>query len=222
MALDQKLLESYAVKPDQSPILHLYAWERPSLTYGYFIEPLKYLNQNGLEEMGCETARRPTGGGITLHLTDFAFSLLIPAHHYAYSVNILDNYAYVNKLIIEVLKKFTPKLYSLLEITAPVVGQQAQHHCLAQPTKYDIVIEGKKVGGAAQRRTKHAYLHQGTIALALPEETFSQKILLSSSEVIPAMQKHTYPLLGFNPSPKEIETARSELKAMMKHILCGS
>ena len=41
MAIDAKLLEE--MKPDDSPILHLYEWEGKAATYGYFLDPKKFL-----------------------------------------------------------------------------------------------------------------------------------------------------------------------------------
>ena len=42
MRFDEKLLEN--LSPNDEPLLHLYHWERPSATYGYFIRPGNHLN----------------------------------------------------------------------------------------------------------------------------------------------------------------------------------
>ena len=65
---------------------------------------------------------------------------------------------------------------------------------MAKPTQYDLMVEGKKVGGAAQRRTKNGFLHQATIALALPPISLLQAVVKNSA-VIEAMQRGAYPLL---------------------------
>ena len=39
---------------------------------------------------------------------------------------------------------------------------------MAKPTPFDLVIEGKKVGGAAQRRTRKGLLHQGSLSVCPP------------------------------------------------------
>ena len=59
------------------PLLHLYQWDGPSATYGYFIDPSKYLDLNKLRQHHVALARRPTGGGIVFHIWDLAFSFLI-------------------------------------------------------------------------------------------------------------------------------------------------
>ena len=42
--------------------------------------------------------------------------------------------------------------------------------CLINPIKYDVMINGKKVMGIAQRRSKNATLYQGYLALDSPSE----------------------------------------------------
>ena len=42
MSLDTSLLEQLG--PQDQPVLHMYEWKQPSLTYGYFIALDKYLN----------------------------------------------------------------------------------------------------------------------------------------------------------------------------------
>lgn len=178
------------------PILHLYEWEGNCLTYGYFMDPLKYLYLPALERYQILMARRPTGGGLIFHLTDYAFSILIPATHPSFSLNTLDNYAYINQKVIRAIQDLCPSSLSLSE-----KGCCGNVFCMATPTQYDIVAQGKKIGGAAQRRTKKGYLHQGSIALTLPPAEML-KAVLKEEAMLDAMQRHTYPLF----------TNRTELK----------
>src|SRR5262245_54132341 len=85
MAKDAQLLEQ--LNGDSLPILHLYEWAVPCLTYGYFMDPAQHLDLSVLKQQGLEIARRPTGGGIIFHLTDLAFSILVPSNHPACSLN---------------------------------------------------------------------------------------------------------------------------------------
>ena len=99
MACDEKLLKSLA--DNSRSVLHFYKWERDSVTYGYFIDPYVYLVKDEIRKRGIQLARRPTGGGIIFHQCDLAFSVVIPASHPAYSLNTLDNYAFVNTAVID-------------------------------------------------------------------------------------------------------------------------
>ncbi|MBA3817151.1 MAG: hypothetical protein H0X29_11675 [Parachlamydiaceae bacterium] len=221
MAIDVELLDQLASE-QKRPILHLYDWDVPSATYGHFTDPYRFIHPNA-DKLGLQLARRPTGGGMIFHLTDLAFSILVPASHYGYSVNVLDNYAFVNYLVIEAVKRFTnlqihPHLLSHEPQTTVAISK---HFCMAKPTKYDVMLEGRKIGGGAQRRTKHGFLHQGSISLSLPPIDFLNKILLPQQGLIEAMQATTYALIPFQPTLnlKQLGDARRELSQLLIDVV---
>jgi lipoate-protein ligase A len=219
MEIDAKLLEE--LDPfSNNPTLHLYDWITPSATYGHFIDPATLISEEMLGDSSFEFAKRPTGGGLIFHTTDWAFSVLVPASHPAYSVNILDNYAFVNNLVMQVISRFLGNQVhlSLLPSESASIGCHSQHFCMAKPTKYDVMLEGKKVGGGAQRRTKSGFLHQGSISLVPPDEAFLEKALLPHTHVREAMLKNTYALLP-QASSQELRNARKLLSECFKAIV---
>ncbi|MFQ5729989.1 MAG: hypothetical protein ACE5GN_06480, partial [Waddliaceae bacterium] len=166
MALDYELLRG--LSSTQQPILHLYEWDEDAATYGHFLDPYNFLNKDGVEKHNLQLARRPTGGGVVFHMTDFAYSILVPASHPGYTVNTLENYGFIHRIITKVVQRFLASKNSpeLLPEEPQNVDDHSCHFCMARPTKYDVMWEGRKVGGGAQRRTRHGYLHQGTISIA--------------------------------------------------------
>jgi lipoate---protein ligase len=214
MAIDAKLLESMKNQTAAQPTLHFYEWTAKSVTYGLFIEPSALLNMDQVKKESLQLAQRPTGGGVIFHLSDFAFSLLIPQTHHAYSINPLNNYAFVNELVIEVIKRFSGKAAApyLLSNEAQIPkSSPLSHFCMAKPTKFDVMLHGRKVGGGAQRRTRFGILHQGTISLSFPPESLLRN-LLRDPQVLNAMLEHTFPLLSGMPSTNEIEEARQQIR----------
>ena len=225
MINDVQLLASLADNP--RCILHLYAWEGYCATYGYFIDPFAFFKKEAIGNK-IQIARRPTGGGIIFHHCDFAFSVLIPAAHRRLTLNTLDNYALVNSAVIEAVKSFTGKNQEpgLLLKEANSEDQSTRHFCMAKPTKYDVMLNGLKVGGGAQRRTKHGLLHQGTIALGLPADDFLKSCLIEFEKASMAMHQNGFKLLGHSPSPTVIEEGRKELqfllyKALQRQLIVG-
>lgn len=215
MERDSALLQSLAEHP--RCVLHLYDWEQPSATYGYFIDPDNYFNHEGLNRRQMQLARRPTGGGIIFHTCDLAYSVLIPATHPTYSLNPLENYALINKAVSDAIATFIAKPLELLPLQVPSSGFDA--FCMATPTRYDVMLEGRKVGGAAQRRMKQGYLHQGSIALGLPEADLLQDVLESSGTVADAMLRHGYALLGSTYDSEQLEDARRSLRELLMKSL---
>lgn len=218
MQLDAELLESLSCTSEKA-ILHLYDWQQPSATYGYFTNPLNFLSEKGIAETGLQLARRSTGGGIVFHFSDFAFSMLVPARHPAYSLNTLNNYAFVNKIIIDVIKYFTGAKPFLLPSEPASNNKHTANFCMAKPTKYDVIIDGRKVGGGAQRRTKNGFLHQGTISLAMPSHSFLKQVLLPNTGVFEAMRANTGVLLEGELNLQQISAARQGVREIFIRLL---
>jgi lipoate-protein ligase A len=215
MQIDADLLEGLDQRP--RPILHFYEWETDSATYGYFTDPARYLNLSQANERGLSLARRSTGGGIVFHLWDMAFSVLVPSHCPEFSSNTLENYAFVNQAVLGAVESFLNRdlgLY-LTEADFEAKGPSCSHFCMAKPTKYDVILEGRKIAGAAQRKTKAGFLHQGTLSLVMPSQDFLDAVLISKDEVRAAMQAFTFPLLGASATEQQMLQAQEELKELL-------
>lgn len=203
MALDYDLLQN--LSSTSNPLLHLYDWEQDSATFGYFLTPEHFLRPDATNKL--QLARRPTGGGLLLHTTDLAFSILIPAHHPKFSLNTMDNYAYINTLVADAIQKFSGQKTSLLSTDPSPQSPICQHFCMAKPTQHDVMIGERKVAGGAQRRTKNGFLHQGTISLACPSLDFLHDIFRPETDIFVAMQKNTYPLAEGLEAKRELREA---------------
>jgi lipoate-protein ligase A len=188
------------------PILHLYEWEGECLTYGYFTQPADYLNVEEAARLGIAMARRPTGGGIIFHLTDLAFSVLIPSESPHFSLNTMDNYRFVNSLAALAVASLLGSLN--IELLGKPVGCKPSF-CMAYPTQFDIMVNGKKMGGAAQRRTKRGFLHQGSLSLAAPPEAILRACV--KEEIYYLMQQNSYSLLQDTWTQKDLVILRSQL-----------
>lgn len=216
MKIDADLLSQ--LKPSDDPILHFYDWKQESATYGYFLPVDRYLDLKLAKKWDLDLARRPTGGGIVFHISDLAFSVLVPQSHEGYSLSTLDNYDFINNRVLKGVKNFfeTPVSPNLLPQEPQPLDPSSAHFCMAKPTKYDVMLGGKKIAGAAQRRRKWGYLHQGSIAIALPQEKILQEVLLPGTKVLEAMKENTYSILGMNWTKPELIDVRLALKESLK------
>lgn len=191
MDLDRALLKNLK----GTPILHLYDWDGPAATHGHFIKPEQHLNLKQAQAHGLRLGKRPTGGGIIFHVSDYAFSLLVPASHSLFSENTLENYQMVNQCVKSAVQTFLEQAPDLLPVDPTPIDASTAHFCMAKPTIYDVMLGSYKIAGAAQRRTKQGFLHQGSISLELPPSQLLQSILLHES-VKEAMEQNTLSLVG--------------------------
>jgi lipoate-protein ligase A len=212
MRFDERLLDQL-----EKPTLHLYSWAKPSATYGYFIRPEKHLDLQKAVQRHLDLARRPTGGGIVFHIWDLAFSFLLPSTHPSFSLSTLENYRFVNNIVLDVMRQFFS-----LDTSVQLIAQDAlapsldcQNFCMAKPTQYDVVYKGLKIAGAAQRKRKQGYLHQGTISLAYPHVDLLSDVLLNKKEVVEAMKSYTFAPLGRLWAPQLLQKTRQELQKLL-------
>lgn len=90
---------------------------------------------------------------------------------------------------------------------------------MARPTKYDVVLQGKKIAGAAQRQKKQGYLHQGTISLKAPCVAQLEAWLLPGSQVLQAMQSYTFSLLEDEADAQKMENASIKIQDLLYQSL---
>jgi len=168
------------MKEGDSPILHIYGFKRPAFTYGVFQKPETLIAPGALLEL--DHARRPTGGGLVFHLWDVTFSLVIARGHPLYIENAVENYRLIHEKLIAELP---PGAGMLSEAS----GRDS--FCFVKPTIYDVMWGGKKIGGAAQRRRRHALLHQASFSVEPFDPPFLEKVLLHPDDVLPKMGAST-------------------------------
>ena len=180
------------------------------MTFGHFVKPETLLNLESAQKLGLDLARRPTGGGVVFHLWDLAFSVLIPAKSSLFSTGTLDNYNLVNQVVKDAVAEMIGKQeMELIPEDATYQDPDCTRFCMARPTKYDVVLNGKKIAGAAQRKTKDGFLHQGTIALIMPEMELLTAVLPSEAVRL-AMEQTTMPLV------RNLHEGRKQLCELLK------
>jgi lipoate-protein ligase A len=149
MAADEALLESAA-----TPLLRFYRWRRPSLSFGYFGDYDEVAAQSSHREI----VRRWTGGGIVPHGDDLTYSVIIPATDPFFVHSSLEIYGKLHESIRLALQANDIEA-SLAGSAAPKISEA----CFANAVRADVLSNGRKIAGAAHRRTRRGLLHQGSI-----------------------------------------------------------
>lgn len=149
MALDEALLENAS-----APLLRFYRWRRPSLSFGYFGHYAEVENQSSHREI----VRRWTGGGIVPHGDDLTYSVIVPASHPWFARSSLEIYAELHDAIRQALQ-----VNGIEAVLANSAGPRVSEACFANAVRADVLSNGRKIAGAAHRRTRAGLLHQGSI-----------------------------------------------------------
>ena len=150
MACDEMLLRTAAGRA--RPLLRVYSWSERAVTFGYFQHFPAELAANYI----C--IRRPTGGGVVYHDADTTYTVVVPPGHALHTMSTTDAYNALHQAVAAAFE-WRPQLHH-----AAIASPHGQYECFQAPVAGDVVADGRKLAGGAQRRGKWGMLHQGSIA----------------------------------------------------------
>jgi len=159
MATDEALFASFDEK--SLPIFRVYDWEK-SFTIGISQDFSKFPNTNKFEEYNRNYSKRITGGGILFHGHDVSYSLLIP-NSYMSGLNVKQSYEKICTFLLEFYKSLGLEAMYVKDDKNTTLSKS--EFCQIGFEAYDILVNGKKIGGNAQRRTKNFIFQHGSIPL---------------------------------------------------------
>ena len=168
MAVDEALLETATI-----PTIRFYGWRSPALSFGYFGE----FSDVAIHVNERDLVRRWTGGGIVFHGDDLTYSIVIPASDPVFSESSIGLYEKIHRALVEALSGIGGCV-ELLRSTRPDWSPQRgvpTNNCFANPVRADVMIDGRKIAGAAQRRTRRGLLQQGSIQGFIADTDLAQK-----------------------------------------------
>jgi len=246
MGIDEALLLS-CLAGGPALTLRLYGWARPTLSLGYFQES----PANDRVEASLPTVRRLTGGGAIIHDAELTYSLAwrytrSPSHGEGRGESIdsagdgvlsdcgavalgcgmniptgvAASYAHINTALAAGLQRLG------LEPGPPVTGGRPRDFlCFARRSRHDLVVNGNKVVGSAQRRRHGAVLQHGSILVrpsavrGIPERSISELIgrAVSLEEAADAIAEAFEKHLGWRLVPDRLSIDEGHLAEGLRH-----
>jgi lipoyl(octanoyl) transferase len=171
MAVDWLLLEAF---PQPEAVrMRFYSWARPSFTFGY---GQKWAAVRAACPDAVDLIRRPTGGGLVDHRADWTYALVLPPAHPLAQAQACESYRAVHEELAEALGEVgVGCTLQGADAKLQVAGCKLQVPdtrasgglavCFERAERFDIVRldDGKKIAGAAQKRTRRGLLFQGSV-----------------------------------------------------------
>jgi lipoate-protein ligase A len=162
MAVDFLLLQRWP--GPGAPRFRHYDWRGPAFTFGYGVR--------------WDLCRRPTGGGLVDHREDWTYALVLPRGHPWEEARATESYRRVHAAIASVLQNqgVRAKLATGAAGAAGAAGgarppgalPPTPGVCFQNAEIHDVIApDGRKIAGAAQKRTKLGLLFQGSISRAV-------------------------------------------------------
>ena len=152
MAVDEALL--HGVAAIGRPVLRFYRWTEPAASFGYFQRYADVEKMTVLRPL----VRRPTGGGIVPHDADWTYSLVFPPGQWWYSLKAVESYRQLHLWLQQAFK-----VCGVASDLAAATNKSLPGQCFAGPERFDLIENGRKIAGAAQRRSREGLLIQGSV-----------------------------------------------------------
>ena len=167
MAADEELL-ARAQAGEAVPVLRFYGWNPPTVSLGRFQHIESAVNADVCRRHGFDIVRRITGGRAVLHHQELTYSITARVDNPLFPSTVLGTYKVIATGLLAGLHN--------LGISAEMVSRGGRHAalvekkvkdpaCFSSPSWYEILVNGKKIIGSAQRRMRGAFLQHGSILL---------------------------------------------------------
>lgn len=167
MAVDEELL-ARAQAGEKIPVLRFYTWDPPAVSIGRFQKIETAVDAGACKRLGFDIVRRVTGGRAVLHRRELTYSVIARSDNPLFPPEVLGTYKIIASGLLAGLRN--------LGINAEMVSRGGRHAslvkkdakdpaCFSSPSWYEIVVQGKKIIGSAQRRLSGAFLQHGSILI---------------------------------------------------------
>lgn len=206
MALDDALLRAVA-DGSSPPVLRLYRWQPATLTLGYAQSAVDGVDVGACGAAGIDVVRRPTGGRAVFHDREVTYAVIAPVGG-LFGGSIAGSYQVIAGVLREALCRFG--LPAELVPGKPR-GQVGRAVCFTAPAQHELLIDGCKVAGCAQKRRGNAFLQHGSIPLDLDLDLL-QKLMPAAPDEDDVDRFHGIGWLNrFAPRPLAIDEVEAAL-----------
>ena len=187
MAIDESLLISCqrGEEPALFPTIRFYQWCTPTLSLGYAQRSSQAVDRHYCRGAGIKVVRRLTGGRAVLHHREVTYSVVACTDIPPFCRAISETYLLLSRAIMGA--------YTSLGIAAELAGKGEGHRsasspmtrspCFYSPSRHELVYQGKKLVGSAQKRQRNSFLQHGSILL-----DFDPRLLLLATGQQPGMK----------------------------------
>lgn len=200
MAIDEALLKS------KLPVVRFYGWKPAGLSIGYFQSVDKF-NLESLKKHNVDLVRRLTGGNAVLHDKELTYSFIIDEKEMPKSI--VESYKEISKGLLAGLKKLGLKAVMNEDVSKN--GKSAV--CFNDPSWYEIVVDGKKIVGSAQKRVDGKLLQHGAVLIDVDVEKYCSLFKDCNDELISKVKGR---MTSVNDELKEEKSYDDVKKALIK------
>ena len=183
MLRDEAIANELTAVPNAPNVLRLYTWKPSAISLGY-LQSDETVDREACLREGIDVVRRPTGGRAVLHADELTYCVVFRSHS-------TDGIYAVHNQITESLLKSLETLgrcEKVLTLSGRGASTKAAYQgerptniaCFASTGRHEVLHNGRKVLGSAQRRFGDIVLQHGSILLGGEHLRLPEFLILST------------------------------------------
>ncbi|MCS7181150.1 MAG: lipoate--protein ligase family protein [bacterium] len=163
-------------RPESFPVLRFYKWCPSSVSIGYNQMEEKIVNLDFCKKSNIPIVMRPTGGSAIFHDIEITYSFCADLKTHFYFSSPFLSYISVCNGIIKGIEKIGIKL-EIRGISECKEPSFTNIPCFSLSSRHDIIYNGRKIVGSAQRRNNYSFLQHGSILIDIREDLWKNIFL---------------------------------------------
>ncbi len=185
MAIDSSCLKKAEESDQPLTVIRFYQWSSATVSLGKHQQEERACSVDFCRENGIPIVHRPTGGRAVLHDDELTYSVvsndpeLFPLH------DLMATYQVVSRALQKGFQIFGIPVQASAGTRENPDSRTAkrQSPCFSSPTRHELMVQGRKLAGSAQRRLKRSFLQHGSIPLHVNYE-FMAAALGTAPEIL--------------------------------------
>lgn len=144
------------------PTLRIYSWRPKCITLGHSQKPEAEIDLDKAAALGWDVIKRPTGGGIVFHNeAEVTYSLVMDKDDPRLPKGLVPSYKKISEAVVFALNGLG--VNASVKTTRDPRPATRDVLCFSYPAEYEVVANGKKIVGSAQKRGRKTLLQQGSL-----------------------------------------------------------
>ncbi len=200
MAVDAALLDEVENSSTARTIVRFYGWSRPTISLGRNQNVEKAVDVDYCRANGIDMVHRPTGGRAVLHDDELTYAVISNDSSY-FGDTIYGNYRRVSEALCLAYNDLGVAAVLAPDTKKPEnAGNGIDPPCFISPSRYELMVGGRKIVGSAQRRVRRCFLQHGSMPITCNYETLARATGLQDCAALMAEMAGVAEFLALRPA----------------------
>ena len=207
MAIDGALLDEVEANSEPRTVVRFYRWRVPTISLGRNQKVEKAVDLDYCAANGVDVVHRPTGGRAVLHDDEVTYAVISNDARY-FGDSIYANYRKVSEALCDAFNRLGVRAVLAPETRkVSPASNGADPPCFMSPSRYELMVDGRKIVGSAQRRLRRSFLQHGSMPIACDREMLARATGMSDAGPLYEEMAGIGEFLDVRPSVTEVTNA---------------